>query len=57
MPYHATDPETAKLAGDVNHDGKVNVEDAQFILEYYVRSLANYKSLSWEDILKLSEKE
>ncbi len=40
-----------KKAADVNEDGTVSVDDAQFILLYYVANHVSKRSLTWEQIL------
>ena len=38
-------------AADVNRDGKLTVEDAQYILIYYTENTVAGKSLTWDDLL------
>ena len=38
-------------AADINEDGIVSVDDAQWILLYYVKNYLSGVATSWEDIL------
>ena len=38
-------------AADVNGDGALTVEDAQYILIYYTENTVAGKSLTWDDLL------
>ncbi len=40
-----------KKAADVNEDGEVSVDDAQFILLYYVTNDVSHKKQTWEQIM------
>ena len=43
--------EKQKLAGDINTDREISVEDAQYILLYYVRNTLSGQSVTWETLL------
>ena len=43
--------EAQRLAGDVNSDGAISVEDAQMILRYYVCNTLSGRSVTWEELL------
>ncbi|MBR3420339.1 MAG: InlB B-repeat-containing protein [Oscillospiraceae bacterium] len=39
-------------AADISKDGAVGIEDAQYILKYYVENTVAGKSLTWEELLE-----
>ena len=43
--------EKQKLAGDVNGDKDISVEDAQTILLYYVSNTLSGETITWEELL------
>ena len=40
-----------KLAGDINADGEVSVDDAQNILLYYVNNTLAGTPVTWDELL------
>ena len=45
-------PEADAKAADVNGDGEVSVDDAQYILIYYTKNSVAGKPTEWSDIIK-----
>ena len=43
--------EKQKLAGDVNGDKEISVEDAQTILLYYVSNTLSGQNVTWDELL------
>ena len=43
--------EKQKLAGDINGDRQISVEDAQFILLYYVKNTLSGGNVTWDELL------
>ena len=43
--------EKQKLAGDVNGDKEISVEDAQTILLYYVSNTISGETITWDELL------
>ena len=49
--YNEQYPDLAKLAADVDQNGKIDLYDAQYILIYYAYQLAGEADIKWEDII------
>ena len=43
--------EKQKLAGDINGDKEISVEDAQNILLYYVSNTLSGQNVTWDELL------